>query len=63
MGREPLPRLTADLGGAPKRYVRFRLPSQLVQHDGAVHQRFDVMGVEHQGAVELRERLILLAHE
>src|SRR5207244_11557909 len=63
MGSEALAWLAPDLGGAPARGVRLGLPSQLVQHDGAVHQRLDVMGVERQGTVELREGLILLAHE
>src|SRR5213080_224816 len=63
MGREALARLAPDLSGASERGVRLGLPSQLVQHDGAVHQRLDVMRVERQGTVELREGLILLAHE
>src|SRR5207253_5717196 len=59
MGREALPWLTPDLRGPPEGGVRLGFASQLVQHDGAVHQCLDVMGVEGQGAVELCQSLIL----
>src|SRR3989441_763304 len=61
--RQALAQLARQLSGAAQRGVRLVFAAQLVQDDGLVDERFDVLRVQLQRAVELCQGLVLLAHQ
>jgi hypothetical protein len=63
MGGEAVPRLPAEPAGPPQRRVRLLLAPELVEHDGAMNQRLDIVRVQGQGLVELGEGLVRLARQ
>jgi len=49
--------------GSPECRIGLGFATELVQDEGAVHQRLDVVRVQRQRAVQLRQRRVLLAHQ
>src|SRR6266853_3523301 len=55
--------LRRHAAGTPQHRIRLVFATQLVQHERAMNQRFDVIRVERESAIELLQRLVRLAGE
>src|SRR5712691_7824067 len=55
--------LRRHAAGTPQHRIRLFFATQLVQHERAMNQRLDVIGVERESTIELLQCLVRLAGE